>query len=42
MNELYKKVLKGVYPEISKNYSNDLANIIMKLLNVESKLRPNC
>jgi hypothetical protein len=26
MNELYKKVLKGVYPEISKNYSKDLAS----------------
>ena len=42
MNGLYKRVLKGAYPEIPKKYTKDLADTIMKLLNVEPKLRPSC
>ena len=42
MNGLYKRVLKGAYPEIPKKYTKDLADVIMKLLNVEPKLRPTC
>ena len=42
MNGLYKRVLKGAYPEIPKKYTKDLADVIMKLLNVEPKLRPSC
>jgi len=42
MNGLYKRVLKGAYPEIPKKYTKDLADCIMKLLNVEPKLRPSC
>jgi NIMA (never in mitosis gene a)-related kinase len=42
MNGLYKRVLKGAYPEIPKKYTKDLADVIMRLLSVESKLRPSC
>lgn len=42
MNGLYKRVLKGAYPEIPKKYTKDLADVIMKLLSVEPKLRPSC
>ena len=42
MNGLYKRVLKGAYPEIPKKYTKDLADTIMKLLSVEPKLRPSC
>ena len=42
MNGLYKRVLKGAYPEIPKKYTKDLADVITKLLNVEPKLRPSC
>jgi hypothetical protein len=37
MNGLYKKVLKGAYPEIPKKYTKDLADIIMLMLNVDPK-----
>lgn len=42
MNGLYKRVLKGLYPPISQKYSRELASIIAKMLNVESKNRPDC
>ena len=42
MNGLYKRVLKGAYPEIPKKYTKDLADVIMRLLSVEPKLRPSC
>jgi len=42
MNGLYKRVLKGVYPEIPKKYTKDLADVIMRMLNVDPRLRPNC
>lgn len=42
MNGLYKKVIKGAYPEIPKKYTKDLANIIMKMLSVDAKDRPSC
>lgn len=28
MNGLYKKVIKGAYPEIPKKYTSDLADVI--------------
>lgn len=28
MNGLYKKVIKGAYPEIAKKYTADLAEVI--------------
>lgn len=42
MNGLYKRVIKGAYPEIPKKYTKDLSDVIMKLLSVEPKLRPSC
>ena len=40
---LYQNIKKGVYPPISnKLYSNDLKNIIAKLLVVDPKKRPSC
>ena len=41
MNGLYKKVLKGAYPEIPKKYTKDLADVIMHMLNVDPRLRPS-
>lgn len=42
MNGLYKRVLKGAYPEIPKKYTKDLADVIMRMLSVDPRLRPNC
>ena len=42
MNGLYKKVIKGAYPEIPKKYTKDLSDVIMRMLSVEPKLRPSC
>ena len=42
MEGLYKKVLRGVYPKIPKNYSEDLALTVKTLLHVSSHLRPTC
>mmetsp|Transcript_1315 Transcript_1315/g.1355 ORF Transcript_1315/g.1355 Transcript_1315/m.1355 type:complete len:177 (-) Transcript_1315:439-969(-) len=42
MNGLYKRVLKGQYPKIPSNYSNDLAQLIKTLLQVQSSMRPTC
>ena len=42
MNGLYKRVLKGAYPEIPKKYTKDLADVIMRMLSVEPRLRPSC
>lgn len=42
MNGLYKRVLKGAYPEIPKKYTKDLSDVIMRMLSVEPRLRPSC
>ncbi len=42
MNGLYKRVLKGAYPKISPTYTQDLANMIKTLLQVEPGVRPTC
>ncbi len=42
MNGLYKRVLKGSYQEIPKKFTKDLADVIMRMLSVEPKLRPSC
>lgn len=42
MEGLYKKVLKGVYPRISISYSEDLAGVVKRLLQVSPQLRPTC
>lgn len=42
MNGLYKRVLKGVYPKIPSQYSQDLNTIIKTLLQVQPTSRPTC
>lgn len=42
MNGLYKKVIKGAYPELPKKYTTDLQEVIQKMISVEPKLRPSC
>jgi len=42
MNGLYKRVLKGAYPEIPKKYTKDLSDTIMRFLTVDAKQRPTC
>jgi NIMA (never in mitosis gene a)-related kinase len=37
MNGLYKRVLKGDYPPISKDYSRELAKVIAGMLKVDPK-----
>jgi hypothetical protein len=34
MNGLFKKVLKGAYPQIPSNYSMDMRSVIKSLLQV--------
>ena len=41
MKELYKKVMLGVYPPISKNFSPKFQVVIDKILKVKSQDRPN-
>ena len=41
MNGLYKKVIKGVYPRIPRQYSGDLNLLISQLLTVDPKHRPS-
>ena len=42
MEGLYKKVIRGFYPKIPAQYSQDLNNTIRFLLQVNPKMRPNC
>lgn len=42
MNGLYKRVLRGEYPPISKQYSRELAKVIAGMLKVDPKQRPDC
>lgn len=41
MQGLYKKVLRGNYPKISKQYSTDIQTVVRSLLQVSPKKRPN-
>lgn len=41
MKGLYTTVTRGIYPEISSFYSNDLKVVIRSLLNVDSTKRPS-
>lgn len=41
MQGLYKKVLRGHYPKISKQYSTDIQTVVRMLLQVSPKKRPN-
>ena len=42
MQSLYRKVVKGLYPEIHPSYSNDLSNVIRCMLQVNPSNRPSC
>lgn len=42
MDGLFKRVLKGVYPKIPTNYTDDLAKMIKKLITVNPNQRPTC
>ena len=42
MSSLYRKVLKGLYPKISSQYSQDLNIMIKSLLQVAPINRPSC
>lgn len=42
MQGLFKKVIKGIYPKIPPGYSQDLAGVVKRLLQVSPQLRPTC
>jgi NIMA (never in mitosis gene a)-related kinase 1/4/5 len=42
MDGLYKKVLKGVYPKVPPQYTEDLPKLLKKLINVNAGQRPTC
>ena len=42
MEDLYKKIMRGVYPKISSKYSEDLSDAIKIMIQVESGARPSC
>lgn len=42
MQGLYKKVNKGIYPRIPKQYSKDLSLLIKMMLAVDPNKRPSC
>ena len=42
MEELYRKVLRGIYPKISNKYSEDLNDVLKLMIQVEVGARPSC
>ena len=42
MDGLFKKVLKGIYPKIPTNYTDELAKMIKKCITVNPNQRPTC
>ena len=42
MAGLFKRVLKGIYPKIPINYSQELSAMVRNLLQVSPNLRPSC
>jgi NIMA (never in mitosis gene a)-related kinase 1/4/5 len=42
MQQLFRKVVKGMYPELPRRYSTDLSNLIHAMLQVNATLRPSC
>ena len=42
MDELFKKVIRGYYPDISNRYSNDLREILKLMIQIEVGARPSC
>ena len=42
MEELYKKVMRGIFPKISSKYSEDLSDVLKLMIQVEVGARPSC
>ena len=42
MEELFKKVIRGYYPDISNKYSKDLSEILKLMIQIEVGARPSC
>ena len=42
MEDLFKKVIRGYYPDISNKYSKDLSEILKLMIQIEVGARPNC
>ena len=42
MEGLYKKVIRGIYPRIPSEYSQDLSNLVRSLLQTNPAQRPDC
>lgn len=42
MEELYRKVIRGIYPSVPTGYSSDLTNVIRAMLQVNPAYRPTC
>ena len=42
MEELFKKVIRGYYPDISNRYSKDLSEILKLMIQTEVGARPSC
>eukprot|EP01017_Pseudomicrothorax_dubius_P006865 TRINITY_DN12041_c0_g1_i1.p1 TRINITY_DN12041_c0_g1~~TRINITY_DN12041_c0_g1_i1.p1 ORF type:complete len:487 (+),score=92.05 TRINITY_DN12041_c0_g1_i1:45-1505(+) len=42
MEELYKRVIRGIYPKIPGHFSQDLSTTIRNLLQVDPSKRPSC
>ena len=42
MEELCKKVMRGIYPKLSSKYSEDLSDVIKLMIQVEAGARPSC
>ena len=40
MEELYRKVIRGIYPKISSKYPEDLSDVIKLMIQVEPGARP--
>ena len=42
MEELYKKVMRGIYPKIPSKFSEDLSDALKLMIQVEAGARPSC
>lgn len=42
MKGLYKKVVRGVYPKISNQFSHDIQSVVKMMVVVDPKKRPDC
>lgn len=42
MDQLYKRVCKGVFPRIPEHYSNDIWTVVQLMLRVDPEKRPDC